>query len=526
MRISSGANRLWRPLAGRKLFHFSRVVCVIVFFSFLLSSCASLYFKSVPAPGETLKIRDIGELPHRELWHGFVFNGEKVGFVHFRIVPTQESQEYRLISEAHMRIRFMGMMKQIDMKSDDIVRPDLSLVSFHYEQRMDEKPLMLEGKIVDGTLMVRQRSGDEEKTAHIVLSGMLYPSSVINLYPLLQGMAVGSRYRYHVYDPQTQSITEVNQTVHSFEESEKLSLEPSFKVETHMHGHSATSWINRKGETIFEMGMGGVLITYKEDEEQAKRFLAEASFNKKDVIFDFSLVKTDRVISCPRNAASMKVAVWGLSGALSPLRGSNQEFAEESMEGKPAAVFLLSGVSSWKRETAGEPLNSRDRYRYLAPSHHIEADHPEIKMAAGETVRGATSAHEKVERLVRWVSREIKDEAVDSFSALEVLHSRKGECQAHTMLYAAMARAAGIPTKLVGGLVYMDGMGFLYHSWAESYINGWVPVDPTFNQVGVDATHIKLVEGHDWTSLLQLGRVIGQIRIRIIDYSCASVIPQ
>jgi transglutaminase-like putative cysteine protease len=88
------------------------------------------------------------------------------------------------------------------------------------------------------------------------------------------------------------------------------------------------------------------------------------------------------------------------------------------------------------------------------------------------------------------------------------------------MLYAAMARAAGIPTKLVGGLMYLEGMGFLYHSWAESYSGRWIAVDPTFNQVGVDATHIKLIEGHDWTSLLPIAKVVGNVKITTIHYSC------
>jgi hypothetical protein len=493
---------------------------LLILFVFLLSSCASHYFRPLPTPGEPFRIKDLGDLPYRELWQGFVFNGEKVGFVHLKIVPMSEVRQYQILSEAYMRIRFLGIDKQISMKSDDRVRPDLTLISSHYEQKMDEKPLILDGKTTDHKLMILQKSGDEEKTAEFDFKGSIYSSSIINLYPVLQGMGAGSRYQYHVFDPQTQSIAEVTQSVIAFEESKKLSLEPSFKIETQMHGHNVSSWINLKGETIFELGMGGVLITYKEDEKSAKSFLAESSLNKKDLILDFSLVKTDKPISCPRKADYLEMSIDGLSGALVPLQGPNQEVSERTIEGKTLTFFRNVGTLSPKREAAREPLNSENRGLYLATSYHIESDHPEIKKITQDAVKGAITPHDKIGRLVKWVSTEVKDEAVDSFSAVEVLHTRKGECQAHTMLYTAMARAAGIPTRLVGGIVYMEGMGFLYHSWAESYADGWLAVDPTFNQVGVDATHIKLVEGYDWASLLQLGKIVGQIKIKIIDYSC------
>lgn len=71
---------------------------------------------------------------------------------------------------------------------------------------------------------------------------------------------------------------------------------------------------------------------------------------------------------------------------------------------------------------------------------------------------------------------------------------------------------------LAGGLVYMEGMGFLFHNWAESYIDGWIAVDPTFNQVGIDDTHIKLAEDPFWISILDLGKVVGKIKAEIIDY--------
>ena len=486
----------------------------------LLSSCTSRYFSPLPAPAKTLNIKNLGDLPHNELWQGFVFNGEKVGFAHLKIVPMPELNQYQILSEAYLRIRFMGMDKHISMKSADKVRPDLTLVSFHYEQKMDEKPFTLHGATTDNTLTIRQKSGDAEKSAEIPLTGPLYPTSGINLYPVLKGMKVGSRYRYLVYDPQTQSMAEVNQSVIAFEESKKLSLEPAFKIETHMHGHSTSSWITMRGETIFELAMGGVVITYREDEKSAKRFLAEASMNKKDLIFDFGLVKTPTPIPCPRKATFLEVSAEGLSGELPPLQGPNQEVSETIINGTPVTTFRLRGAMPPEKDAGEEPHPMGDHQRYLAATYHIESEHPEIKKTAHEVVRGALTSSEKVTRLVKWISSEITHEAVDSFSAVEVLHSREGECQAHAMLYAAMARAAGIPTKLVGGLMYLEGMGFLYHSWAESYSGRWIAVDPTFKQVGVDATHIKLIEGHDWTSLLPIAKVVGKVKITTIHYSC------
>lgn len=57
--------------------------------------------------------------------------------------------------------------------------------------------------------------------------------------------------------------------------------------------------------------------------------------------------------------------------------------------------------------------------------------------------------------------------------------------------------------------------GFLYHTWAESLVNGqWVAIDPTFHQIPADATHIKLVEGENPSELLPLVNLIGKINYK------------
>jgi len=497
-----------------------RILLIILLLTGTLlgTSCASLYFQRLPSPQEPLRFNNLGDLPFSEIWSGFVFYGEKVGFSHLEITPWEGEQFFRISSEAHLRIRLLGMGKQISVKSADIVRPDLTLVSFHYEQKMDEKSWTIQGEVIGEDFQGVVQTGGQTKRIEKKLEGPIYPASGINLYPLLKGLTVGSSYKFMVFDPQTQSFVEVTQQVTAFEKSKELQLEPAYKIETDMLGHSVSSWINRRGETIFELAMGGVLITHQEEEERAKRFLSEASLNKKDLILDFSLIKTHISLPCPRETTFLEVALEGVLEQLPILQGPGQEAFEQKRGATSSAVYRLHGHRASPPKAVGGPSDKASLHQYLAATVHLESEHPEIKKKAMEVTAGAASPLEQVQRLTRWVSEEIKDEVVESFSALEVLHTRKGECQAHTMLYAAMARAAGIPTRIVGGIVYAEGLGFLYHSWAESYLDGWIAVDPTFNQVGVDATHIKLVEGPSWTYLIPLGKVVGRIKATIVDF--------
>jgi transglutaminase-like putative cysteine protease len=81
-----------------------------------------------------------------------------------------------------------------------------------------------------------------------------------------------------------------------------------------------------------------------------------------------------------------------------------------------------------------------------------------------------------------------------------VLRTKVGDCNEHTALYVAMARAAGIPARIAVGLVFVHG-AFYYHAWPEVYVDRttssglWLPVDPTLNQFPADATHIRLTRG-------------------------------
>ena len=111
--------------------------------------------------------------------------------------------------------------------------------------------------------------------------------------------------------------------------------------------------------------------------------------------------------------------------------------------------------------------------------------------------------------------RNLAKELVDTVTALDALHERRGECQSHTYLFTAVARAAGIPTRIVNGLVYsQEYSGFLYHAWPEVYVGEWRALDPTFGQDVVDATHIKLTEGTQ-DGPFRLMEFVGKLKISI-----------
>jgi transglutaminase-like putative cysteine protease len=91
----------------------------------------------------------------------------------------------------------------------------------------------------------------------------------------------------------------------------------------------------------------------------------------------------------------------------------------------------------------------------------------------------------------------------------------EGDCNEHAVLFAALARATGVPARVVAGTVYVDG-SFLYHAWNEVWLgNGWVSLDTTMDQMPADASHVKLLEGgpEEHAALLPL---LGKLSVDVI----------
>jgi hypothetical protein len=201
------------------------------------------------------------------------------------------------------------------------------------------------------------------------------------------------------------------------------------------------------------------------------------------------------------------------------LSGFDLDGVGQRAEGNVIELFdIRAPVASGFSRTGGDAAAVQ---QYLVPETLIESDAPEILAEAKTAIGDASSAAAKAERLTRYVNALLEKKPTVSLpSAREVLRTKVGDCNEHTALYVAMARASGLPARVAVGLVYVHG-AFYYHAWPEVFVDArWLAVDPTLNQFPADATHLRLLRGglDKQAAILPL---IGTLKMTVLDLELA-----
>ncbi len=176
----------------------------------------------------------------------------------------------------------------------------------------------------------------------------------------------------------------------------------------------------------------------------------------------------------------------------------------------------------WRLVLDANPLSPRRRAARSAEALGFPSEDPRIRQLARSAVADAATATERLSALVGFVHNYLSYEPGGSpLPVLALLDEPRGDCTEFADLFTTLARSLGIPTHTVFGLAYSDGNdpAFNFHAWNEVFVDGaWRPVDPTWNQLSVDATHIPL-PGHDNAALLLLtGAVQMSFELRDSEY--------
>ncbi|MGK0298113.1 MAG: hypothetical protein ACI9XC_001731 [Gammaproteobacteria bacterium] len=488
-----------------KKMSYLKLITIVIFV--LLQGCGGMHYKDVENSLVTPQF-SLHDWPYEEYWTGIEFNNSKIGFSHLRIgLDEKRPGTFLINSEASLHFHFLTTDKKVTLTSRDWVNPDLTINGFVYEYNLDGNQMKLYGVVRNNILTVVIDSSAGRVTESHPLTSPLYPTSVINLYPALYGLELNATYEYMVYDGESQRLTSLTQDVSHYEVSNLFKGE-AYKVNTSMQGQIVTTWINANAEPLLELSMDGVFIASLESEDKAKDFLTQAALNKEDTLLDFSLIETDQILNMPRQTSFLELELTGA----------------EAMHDFPTDLrqqcSAVNNIMRCRINGSQFPVEIHDMtMNYLSSSMAIPTQHVTIRNISNLVTLEAITDSQKVEALLNWIKTHIRPELTDVFSALDVLKQRKAECQGFSLLFASFARAAGIPTRVVNGIVYSEQHpGFLYHTWVESQIEGqWQAIDPILGQLHADATHIKLVEGDNLADLTPLLAVIGKLSAKIVE---------
>lgn len=161
---------------------------------------------------------------------------------------------------------------------------------------------------------------------------------------------------------------------------------------------------------------------------------------------------------------------------------------------------------------------------WLMPQSNIESDHPMVRELSTSLVRPV--ALDTALGLFRWVSSHMTYAGYlgEAHGALHALRTRVGDCTEYAALLVALCRAAGLPSRMVGG--YVSDRSIVprpadYHDWAEIWIDGrWRVADAQLgNWLSMENHYIPL--RYHWdrpinpVGLFHRYRTTGEVRVRL-----------
>lgn len=435
-----------------------------------------------------------------EAWHGIYLGSQKIG--HSVTLSRALPSGGRSVSNRSlMLISMMGSPQEVASALSYDLGPDFALRSFDF-RISGAADIRVRGLVTGRRLELAVETGGRVQRQELALSGPITLPEAME--PLLAGRKLepGATFTYSMFDPSSMSLQPAVITVAG---AESLELDGhrvwATKLKTEFSGVVSQSWVDSAGQTLREEGPLGLVLVA----EPREKALSLVSASKPlDLLASLSVPCLGSGLEDARNASHAVYRLIDVELSGFDLDGDRQKvvspWLEVSREAEPGPTAAPSPDSL---------------KRWLAPTALIQSSDPAIRSQADSICRGLSNPWAKAKTLGDWVFASLeKRMSVTLPSAVEVLASRRGDCNEHATLFCALARSQNIPARLCLGVVYLDGR-FYYHAWNAVWCGGWIEVDPTFGQAPADAARIRLVSGDlsdQGRLLLAMGRLKVEVR--------------
>lgn len=451
---------------------------------FLLS--LSLNCQKLKSKGETkTEIQRVTFNQEYELWQKINLQGLTVGYAVFRVKGNMIQENMNMI------IRALGSSREVKTSLVWYKEPDFSLKSFVFDLETNDSKNSIIGGVYGGKLSLRIGPTTKE----IEIKNKVYTGAAYIF--LLSNKIISGNYQDGLeipyFDP---SVLRFDILKIKYEKKDTAGLIVFSKSYA---GIVSKLYFSDKGDFVKEEGPAGIELLKSNYEDVISSLKTDV-----DIIFstssraEGSLPTKDR-----RDITYVKLLVEGVDRVAEFL-----PFQTVSKDGEKFYVSL-------RKEYLYEKSVSSS---YILPEPLIESDSEEIRRLARQISSGKKNPVEIAKSVSDWVYGNLEKVSVLSMpSAVEVLRSRRGDCNEHAILSVAILRALKIPSRVAFGLVYNEG-AFFYHAWVEFYDGEkWISFDPTWGLFPADILRIKIGDGNvsEWIEVL---KYVGKIKITFIEW--------
>ena len=434
-----------------------------------------------------------------ESFAGIYFQRERIGFVKNRLTESG-TDEYILYQDAFLYLNILNESHPVDMRVKATLSRDMLLKDFVFHFTSPFYKMNAEGYVEGQVVNFTLTTGKETISDTIRLKKQPFLSTNRRSYLLKQGLQPGDKLKVPYFDPISLSGKD---TVMEYKGQEKILLNKRvYKlhhfVET-FSGIKINSWLDDEGKVVKEESPAGFV------------FIAEPEFKAKDLkVMGKEILSS---VSIPLTGGSMDLTGrTSIRYKLTLPEGADFDLDKDrqSLEGD-----ILTLQQRHPPETNAAACNGFPDE--LASTPYIQTKNQRITDLAQAEAGEETNDLNRVKVLAEWVFENLEKRPVLGIpDALTTLSTRMGDCNEHAALFAALARNAGIPTRIASGVTFFEG-AFYYHAWNEVCLDdSWYSVDTTKNQFPADLSHIKFVEG-ETDKQVKIAALLGKLKIEIIN---------
>lgn len=479
-----------------------------------------LLIPALPSGSTSIAASLTPEISYKEQWMGIYYEGEKVGYSNTTVNRIQSDDEpgFIILNRTFMVVELMDTPINVQFEGLLKTNQEFKMRTFSCWLKSAGRQIQIEGKLDGATLSLSVLSGNKvfRKTATVSEDVNLSNSLTPLLY--LPDLEPGITYSVDILDPLSLATNKAKVKVAGMERYEYEGKEIDvYVVETDYQGISFTAYVTESGEVLKESTpLGWTLL--REKREVARNFRPESVSFRHDIA-KLVAVPSNVRIADPAQTQRMEVKITGVDLEPFVLEGAGQRLLDPD-----AGLVRVEVMKPDPSDAVHLPIHDASFDKHLESTLLIQSDDEDIRELADRIAGDETNSLLVAERINQWVFANVRKKVTFSLpSAVEVLQEREGDCNEHTTLFVALARAAGIPSKIAIGLVYYRG-NFFYHAWPEVYVGQWVAMDPTLGESPADATHIKLLEG-ELDQQAKLVQAIGKIKLDVKSVSYASPAP-